>query len=177
MKIKIKKKINTHLQYIYIVVFTTLVFNKSHIKAQVITRSVISSFGGSSTFGSLYISQTGGQPGNTTQTKNENTTLNQGFEQNLGKVIETKPIILQLIKVYPNPNNGEFTLSVNNVSSKTFDFIIFDNFGREVLANKGYVNFNTLINLKGMLSEGTYFIKIINNNEISAAHKIIIINN
>jgi hypothetical protein len=61
------------------------------------------------------------------------------------------------ISLYPNPNNGEFKLGVNELKSKSVSLVIIDVLGREVYINNITLNGIKEIELSEMnLSEGSY---------------------
>jgi hypothetical protein len=61
------------------------------------------------------------------------------------------------ISLYPNPNNGEFKLGVNELKSKSVSLVIIDVLGREVYINNITLNGRKEIELSEMnLSEGSY---------------------
>lgn len=62
--------------------------------------------------------------------------------------------------IYPNPTNGELTVSLNYLNENTF-MDVFNNLG-QVIYHKKISNLNTTIDLKEYV-EGVYFIKITNN--------------
>lgn len=64
------------------------------------------------------------------------------------------------VSVYPNPNNGEFTIELNNGLTKTIE--IADITGRIVLANKTS-NDKIKFNISN-LSQGVYYVKVISND-------------
>jgi hypothetical protein len=66
------------------------------------------------------------------------------------------------IKVYPNPNNGEFVVELNNGLDKTIE--VYDLMGRSILNKSGeedkiFVNISTL-------SNGIYYVKIQSDNSV-----------
>jgi hypothetical protein len=76
----------------------------------------------------------------------------------------------QLVSIYPNPSNGEVTLSIN--SSKPLDIELYDVAGKMILTYKDYVAEE--LNLKN-LKEGVYFVRIFN-QDLQSIHKIVITN-
>ena len=72
------------------------------------------------------------------------------------------------IKVYPNPNNGEFNISYNLNQTMGYSFIILDLNGKIVeeingLAKSGLSQ--TFVDLKH-LSKGIYFLKVQIGNQV-----------
>ena len=68
--------------------------------------------------------------------------------------------------VYPNPNNGTFTINANGA----IDYQLFNNIGQLILS--GQANGTTQINAQG-LSQGVYFLQLKGENE-SRIEKLII---
>lgn len=75
---------------------------------------------------------------------------------------------VNLFTVYPNPNNGEFSIQLNSVSSGKVKIEVFDVRGRLIL-NKSYNNsggLNENINL-GNVQSGMYLVKLTEGNRKS----------
>ncbi|MFK7832787.1 MAG: S8 family serine peptidase [Winogradskyella sp.] len=79
------------------------------------------------------------------------------------------------LKLFPNPNNGEFTISFDSNATSDVKLDIYDISGRTVY-NNSFVNssqqFNETIDLKGLQS-GVYIVNITEGNKTSS-HKMII---
>ena len=96
-------------------------------------------------------------------------------------VSDTEPVLAvneiqteNLFSIYPNPNNGEFTIQFNSKTSRDIKVEIFDIRGRSIFANS-YINpygFNETINL-GNVQSGIYFVNAGVGN-IKSTRKIII---
>lgn len=78
------------------------------------------------------------------------------------------------LKVYPNPNRGEFTVKLDNAQSKQLNVEVFDIRGRQIFKNNYEVfgNFNETINLKNAQS-GLYILNVSDGNRYTTK-KIII---
>jgi hypothetical protein len=65
------------------------------------------------------------------------------------------------IAMYPNPNNGIFTLSVNTDKNSKIEVAAFDITGRKVFTEKSVIsgNFNTTVNLSH-LPKGIYAVQV-----------------
>jgi hypothetical protein len=76
--------------------------------------------------------------------------------------------------VFPNPNNGEFTIKFNLVESNNVNIQVFDIRGRSIL-NKDFNStgeFNQIINL-GNVQSGMYLLNV-NNGLRTVTRKIIV---
>ena len=74
--------------------------------------------------------------------------------------------------IYPNPTNGELTVSINSLNENTF-VDVFDNLG-QVIYHEKISNLNTTIDLNEYVA-GVYFIKI-STNISSSTLKFVLIN-
>ncbi|NVO18465.1 MAG: T9SS type A sorting domain-containing protein [Bacteroidetes bacterium] len=82
---------------------------------------------------------------------------------------------VQKVSVYPNPNNGRFTLSVTTAAKENFDLRILNNLGISVFEEKNLVidgKLNEVIDLKH-LPNGVYSV-ILNNSDKQIIRKIVI---
>ena len=73
--------------------------------------------------------------------------------------------------LYPNPNNGCFTISFNNNSFENSSFTLYDVMGKKILSQK--LNNTETIIKSNNLTNGIYLAKISNTNQI-ITKKIII---
>ena len=76
----------------------------------------------------------------------------------------------QTIKIFPNPNNGEFWVSLGSVNENTF-IEIYNVFG-QLIVKEALNNLETLININ-KVSSGLYQIKITENNKTIINGKVI----
>lgn len=76
--------------------------------------------------------------------------------------------------LFPNPNNGTFTVNLNSVSTQDIEMTVFDIRGREVFNNTfdNTANFSQLVNLRNVQS-GIYLLKVSDGNS-SITKKIIV---
>ena len=75
------------------------------------------------------------------------------------------------VLLYPNPNNGDFTLGLKDVQSKEVSISIVDMLGREVYMNKFVLNGSKVVDLADMnLAPGTYSL-ILNGSDETFARK------
>jgi hypothetical protein len=91
----------------------------------------------------------------------KSTSLHQGQIENIG------------LKIYPNPNNGSFTLVIEPLMETSFDVYIFNNFGQIVF--KGLIDNTKSLkhNINAKLNSGIYYISIRNQQKV-LAQKILI---
>ncbi len=75
------------------------------------------------------------------------------------------------IKIYPNPNHGDFTIEIDGIITDDIMVDIFNVNGQKIYTNKINTPINS-INLENE-AEGVYFIRI-SNNEINKVEKIIV---
>jgi len=71
------------------------------------------------------------------------------------------------LKVFPNPNNGEFTLQLETSIGEPIQIKVYNEYNQEVYSNQEYSTENTyskLISLKEK-SSGIYFLRVITSNE------------
>ena len=113
------------------ILVTFLTFASSITFSQTLSRSVISSFGGSSSQSGLYVSHTAGQEGRVDSKKEENLSLQQGFEKNIfsfaKKITLSNKIEFQL---FPNPTRREFTVQTNLTEEDYLDVTIYSLAGK-----------------------------------------------
>lgn len=69
--------------------------------------------------------------------------------------------------VFPNPNDGNFYLSINNAENSSLNISIYNSFGQlaYTVSHKEIENGELLLNLS-FISSGVYFIRIDNNEDI-----------
>ncbi len=80
-----------------------------------------------------------------------NTFENSVFEDGKGSNI--------IIAVYPNPNNGQFTIKTPDSRTGEFEYTILDVTGQQLAAGSLTIDGNSGLNLKH-LAPGTYFLKL-----------------
>lgn len=151
-----------------------LVFLTSSISgfSQQIVRSTIGSIGSSMENGTVTVQQTAGQPSATTFVKNEDgSALRQGFHQPYYYEIERNDLNAS---IFPNPNNGQFSFQVDLLENESYDYIILDQAGKEILKNSGSGNSLTEVSIE-QPATGLYHLQISSGKRISS-FKISVIN-
>jgi hypothetical protein len=132
--------------------------------SQQILRSTIGSIGSSMGNGTVTIQQTAGQPAVVGNQKSENTGIRQGFVQPMYFEEEQNELNVLL---YPNPNRGEFSFTVNENSDEQIDFMLFDQQGKILVENTTLPNQLTPISIENP-SPGMYHLKVISGKRFSS---------
>jgi hypothetical protein len=147
---------------ILVSVFITSSFS---LFSQQIVRSTIGSIGTSMGNGTVTVQQTAGQPSATSFVKNEDgSALRQGFHQPYYYEIERNDLNAT---IYPNPNNGQFSFQVDLLENESYDYIILDQAGKEVLKNSGSGNQLTEVSIE-QPATGLYHLQISSGKRISS---------
>lgn len=146
----------------FLVMGLALIFAES-IVAQSIIRSNLSTLGSQFTNGDFSISQTAGQSSNTSVVYNHKMAFRQGFQQPVKANSSSRDNELISYTLYPNPNNGVFTLEIEMLKNEEFDFEIINILGSKLYSDKGYSSVKKEINVSH-LSGGVYILRIIENN-------------
>lgn len=96
------------------------------------------------------------------------------FPDNVSEV----PNDISLKILYPNPNNGEFTIDIANVTDEKWSYTITDISGKVVASdvlNINSKNTKAKVNLSGVLTPGNYILGLQKNGEdIRIAQKLVI---
>ena len=140
----------------------SLIFMQNNF-AQGIIRSNISSFGSQLTNGEYSISQTVGQPSNTSVFINDKATFRQGFQQPLKSISKSVNNELISYSIYPNPNNGQFVIEVEMLNDSEYEFVIYNILGAKLYEDVAVSKVKKNVNITH-LSEGVYILNIIENN-------------
>ncbi len=140
-----------------------------NLEAQTILRSTIGSIGSSENNGGMVIQQTAGQPAVVGNQKAENLGLRQGFVQPMYFEEEQNELNVLL---YPNPNRGEFSFTVNENSEEQIYFLLFDQQGKILVESETLPNQLTPISIENP-SPGMYHLKVISGKRFSS-FKIIV---
>jgi hypothetical protein len=125
--------------------------------SQTITRSSIGSFGSSVSNDGITIQQTLGQPSLVTNEINEEGTgLRQGFQQPIYFIEEQNELNVRL---YPNPNQGEFSFIVEEDTEIKLQYQLFDQQGKLIFQGKTDSNLLTPISIL-QPTPGMYHLKV-----------------
>jgi hypothetical protein len=149
-------------------------FGFSTLNAQIITRSVISSFGNSASNSSFYLSQTIGQPSGFSAFENGETIVNQGFEQAY-LFLDAAEKNQFNFTIYPNPNKGSFTVTSDLNRGEIFEILIYDLLGKPIFSEYGEAGTPLHIDISDLLASGAYAVRIVAANGFSFSTRLIII--
>ena len=144
------------LKISYLTSTTLCVFVFQFLSAQTITRSTIGAFGSSASNNGISIQQSIGQPALVNNTKVEDTGLRQGFHQPITFIEEQNDLNVSL---YPNPNQGDFSFIVNEVSDASISYQLFDQQGKLLFQNAALTNELTPVSIQNP-SPGMYHLKV-----------------
>jgi hypothetical protein len=137
----------------------------SNTFSQQIVRSTIGALGSSMGNGTVTVQQTAGQPSATTFVNNEDgSALRQGFHQPYYYEIERNDLNAT---IYPNPNNGQFSFQVDLQENESYNYVLLDQAGKEVLKNSGSGNQLTDVFIE-QPATGLYHLQILSGNRISS---------
>lgn len=79
------------------------------------------------------------------------------------------------LKIYPNPNDGEFVISLSVEDGQVFEYRIIDYLGQEILRGKS--NQSTIeVSTKDKMMKGIYFVEVFLQNQSSRLVRKLIIN-
>ncbi|HEY8399987.1 MAG TPA: T9SS type A sorting domain-containing protein [Cytophagaceae bacterium] len=73
-----------------------------------------------------------------------------------------------LSKIYPNPNNGDFTLELpfEDIFGEPAEFIIYDELGRKIAGGKVQVRGKEVFISTSLLPASQYYIRVWRKNEV-----------
>ena len=92
------------------------------------------------------------------------------IRMNFGTVNSINEELKLNYNIYPNPSDGKFT--IDNLTNDTYDLIVNNIYGQQVLLEKQINNVKKEIDL-GFLSKGIYIIEIKNDNN-NFTHKLLL---
>ena len=136
--------------------FIVVLLSHFVLNAQFTTRSTIGSLGTTSSNDGISIQQTIGQPSSVNHSKVEDIGLRQGFHQPITFIEEQNDLNVNL---YPNPNNGEFSFIVNEISDASISYQLFDQQGKLLFQNSALTNKLTPVSIQNP-SPGMYHLKV-----------------
>jgi hypothetical protein len=73
------------------------------------------------------------------------------------------------LSVYPNPSNGNFTITADKVFNSTLQVTLFDAAGARVMVQDMENPASNTINIKANLKPGLYLVQLLHNNQVSYA--------
>jgi hypothetical protein len=155
-----------------IVFLCVLVFCFKTAWGQAIQRSTIGSIGNVIGTESIKLSQSVGQLSVHETVNNEQVLLRQGFQQASNDFYNYHANGLA-ITVFPNPNNGQFTISIDSMRSGSYAYRLVALSGQLIEEGKTTNNFST-INVSSKVTTGTYILQITAEDGVSAQHKLVI---
>lgn len=140
--------------------------------SQQIVRSTIGSIGSTMSNGTITIQQTAGQPSAISFVKNEDgSALRQGFHQPYYYEIERNDLNAA---IFPNPNNGQFSFQVDLLENESYNYVVLDQAGKEVLKNSATGNQLTKVSIE-QSATGLYHLQI-SSGKRTSSFKISVIN-
>ena len=145
--------------------FTLFILGSFSYFSQQIVRSTIGSIGSSMGNGTITVQQTAGQPSATSFVKNEDgSALRQGFHQPYYYEIERNDLNAT---IYPNPNNGQFSFQVDLSENESYNYVVLDQAGKEVLKNSAMGNQLAEVSIE-QPATGLYHLQITSGKRISS---------
>lgn len=148
----------------YVFCLLLLIFWSNCISAQQLSRSTIGSYGNSTTTEGITLQQSVGQPALVNHVNVDGTGLRQGFQQPIYFIEEQNDLN---VKLYPNPNQGEFSFIVEENSEIKMQFQLFDQQGKLIFQGKTDANVLTPISIQNP-SPGMYHLKIASDTKVSS---------
>ena len=143
------------------ILVTFLTFASPITFSQTLSRSVISSFGGSSSQSGLYVSHTAGQEGRVDSKREDNLSLQQGFEKNLFSFGRKMTISNKIeFELFPNPTRSEFTIQTNLTDEDYLDLTIYSLAGKLLFTHQYQKYTSIQVSLPTSLASGTYLIRL-----------------
>jgi len=156
------------------ILFLALICGYSSTYAQKIVRSSFNAFGNVVENDGLKLSQTAGQSSNHSVflSTSNGIELRQGFQQVNNNVVRAKGKGLQFT-VFPNPNNGTFSVTFNERIDGELNYRLVDNQGRIYKDDKMTANGTNHFNFT--LPSGSYILQLNTPEGKSGIAKIIIL--
>lgn len=170
-----KRKKNNKMKARFAILCLAIMLSVS-LAAQTVARQTISPIGLSTNSTGNYISHTIGQSTPPASTSNANVKLRQGFEQPPKVKIVQKNEKTLGITIYPNPNDGAFSLTVETKTlDESYSYEIFDLVGKLIEKGTGIGHVENFIKLPAFTGRSIYLIKIRTSNGDIGDGKIVVI--
>ncbi len=155
-----------------IVFLCVLVLCCTTLWGQGIQRSTIGSIGNVIGNDDIALSQSVGQVSVHETIANEQVLLRQGFQQASNELYHNNANGLA-ISVFPNPNNGQFTISIDSMRSGNYTYRLVALSGQLIEEGETSSNFSS-INVSNKVTTGTYLLQLTAEDGVSAQHKLVI---
>ncbi len=141
------------------------------VSAQTIGRSTLSAFGNTVANDGIFIQQTVGQPAAVSNHYAPNEIgIRQGFQQPLYFSVAHASLA---VRVYPNPNNGQFSFSMTDGALLPFKYTLFDMHGKHILT--GISEYNERVDIQlSAIESGIYHLQVYQNGVVGS-YKVIVL--
>lgn len=141
--------------------------------SQSIKRSSIGSIGTVVTSDEVRLSQSVGQSTVHETINNETIMLRQGFQQPNSDGYAYNSTSIN-VSVFPNPNEGKFTVSIRSAREENFTFRLVSISGQ--LIQSGLIEQSvTQLNVIEKVNSGTYILQVYSEDGSSSHHKLVIL--
>jgi hypothetical protein len=164
---------NSILNSMKIIINCLILLFSQELVAQKIIRSALSSYGNSVASDGFVLKQTIGQPSNTTSFKDgSGSVFRQGFQQSSCNKIVKNKLEKCNMSIVPNPNRGEFTISLEQNDALSA-ISINDVRGNQVFnqtIHKGSASMHL-----NFLKSGVYIVYIKTNKDLVCNQKLLIL--
>jgi hypothetical protein len=147
-----------------LILFGIVFWIYSTTNAQILTRLTIGSFGSSVNNDGITLQQSVGQPALVNNVNVEGTGLRQGFQQPVSFIEDQNELNVRL---YPNPNQGDFSFIVEEEIEIKLQYQLFNQQGKLIFQGKTDANILTPISIQNP-SPGMYHLKISNDTRVSS---------
>ncbi len=122
----------------------------------------------------MYLHHSAGQPLGFTQSNSGSVLIHEGIVQSLLHFDSENHSRFQCV-VYPNPNDGEFSIQTDLERATTYAFTLHDSYGKVVYRSNGEGGIVTNVDVSNFVTPGVYMLQIIASNGLTEALKIVII--
>ena len=165
------------LFYIAIAVLIIIDFSLTTSYAQAYSHSkygvfsVLAASGSSSQTLYSYTRWTIGQTSPTNVVNSNSFQIRQGFQQPRGVFVQKKLIDSISLNLYPNPNNGCFSIEIMNMIDSDFQYFVHSLNGRQVFSGYGKSNQINAVCPAIPLFDGSYIISVLSRSQPNSVHK------